>query len=113
MAGHIVVGTAGWSQPDFATDWYPAGLPPRDRLRWYAERFEAVEVASPLSGRSFVAYRKADGTGGPWYAADLLEKAQVIAAPPPAKLPYCSGQPQEIASGEWWPSDSTYSSVAA
>src|SRR3954463_1546683 len=30
-----------------------------------------------------------------------LEKAQVIAAPPLAKLPYCSGHPQEIASGEW------------
>ena len=29
-----------------------------------------------------------------------LEKAQVIAAPPLAKLPYCSGQPHEIASGE-------------
>ena len=44
--------------------------------------FEAVEVASPLSGRPFVAYRKADGTGGPWYAADLLEKAQVIVGNP-------------------------------
>jgi hypothetical protein len=29
-----------------------------------------------------------------------FEKAQVIAAPPEPKLPYCSGQPQEIASGE-------------
>ncbi len=46
MAGHIVVGTAGWSQPDFAKDWYPARMPPRDRLRWYAERFEGVEVDS-------------------------------------------------------------------
>mgnify|MGYP000309585784 CR=1 FL=1 len=31
----------------------------------------------------------------------MLEKAQVIAAPPSAMLPYCSGQPQLIASGEW------------
>lgn len=30
-----------------------------------------------------------------------FEKAQVMAAPPEAKLPYCSGQPQLIASGEW------------
>ena len=41
-----------------------------------------------------------------------FEKAQVIAAPPVAKLPYCSGQPQEIASGEWCDSESTYSCVA-
>lgn len=42
MAGRIVVGTAGWS----AAEWYPPGLPPRDRLSWYAERFEGVEVDS-------------------------------------------------------------------
>jgi uncharacterized protein YecE (DUF72 family) len=42
MAGRIVVGTAGWS----AEEWYPSGLPPRDRLSWYAERFESVEVDS-------------------------------------------------------------------
>ena len=39
MAGRIVVGTAGWS----AREWYPAGLPPLDRLSWYAQRFEGVE----------------------------------------------------------------------
>jgi uncharacterized protein YecE (DUF72 family) len=42
MAGRIVVGTGGWS----AEEWYPAGLPARDRLSWYAERFEDVEVDS-------------------------------------------------------------------
>jgi uncharacterized protein YecE (DUF72 family) len=42
MAGRIVVGTAGWS----AAEWYPPGLPPRDRLPWYAEHFEGVEVDS-------------------------------------------------------------------
>jgi uncharacterized protein YecE (DUF72 family) len=46
MAGHIVVGTAGWSAAGFAQEWYPAGLPARDRLSWYAERFEGVEVDS-------------------------------------------------------------------
>lgn len=48
------------------------------------EGFEAVEVASPNSGRSFVAYRRIDGEGGPWYAADLIEKAQRVVADPNA-----------------------------
>jgi hypothetical protein len=38
--------------------------------------FEEVRVADPATGRDFVAYRKADGTGGPWYAADMLESAK-------------------------------------
>ena len=46
MAGRIVVGTSSWADPGFVREWYPAGLPARDRLPWYAERFEAVEVNS-------------------------------------------------------------------
>ncbi|MBA2428236.1 MAG: DUF72 domain-containing protein [Thermoleophilaceae bacterium] len=42
----IVVGTSSWADPGFVADWYPQGLPARDRLGWYAERFEAVEVNS-------------------------------------------------------------------
>jgi len=44
MAGKIVVGTSSWADPGFVKDWYPQGMPARDRLSWYAERFEAVEV---------------------------------------------------------------------
>ena len=44
MAGRIVVGTSSWADPGFVEEWYPPGLAPRDRLAWYAERFEAVEV---------------------------------------------------------------------
>ena len=44
MAGRIVVGTSSWADPGFVEEWYPPDLPARDRLRWYAERFEAVEV---------------------------------------------------------------------
>ena len=44
MAGRIVVGTSSWADPGFVEDWYPEGLPARERLPWYAERFEAVEV---------------------------------------------------------------------
>jgi uncharacterized protein YecE (DUF72 family) len=46
MAGRIVVGTSSWADPGFVEEWYPPDLPARDRLRWYAERFEAVEVNS-------------------------------------------------------------------
>src|SRR5215212_10199911 len=46
MAGPVVVGTSSWSDPGFVEEWYPPELPARDRLAWYAERFEAVEVNS-------------------------------------------------------------------
>jgi uncharacterized protein YecE (DUF72 family) len=46
MAGRIVIGTSSWSDPGFVEEWYPPRLPARDRLSYYAERFEAVEVNS-------------------------------------------------------------------
>src|SRR4051794_22922699 len=46
MAGRILVGTSSWADPGFVEDWYPKGLAARDRLAWYAERFEYVEVNS-------------------------------------------------------------------
>src|SRR5919202_839904 len=46
MAGRIVVGTASWADPGFVEEWYPPGLPARDRLPYYAERFDGVEVNS-------------------------------------------------------------------
>ena len=46
MAGSILVGTSSWADPGFVKEWYPPGMPARDRLAWYAERFEAVEVNS-------------------------------------------------------------------
>ena len=45
-SGRIVVGTSSWADPGFVEEWYPPKLPARDRLPWYAERFEAVEVNS-------------------------------------------------------------------
>jgi uncharacterized protein YecE (DUF72 family) len=42
MAGRVVVATGGWSAPE----WYPQGLPPRERLRSLAERLGAVEIDS-------------------------------------------------------------------
>lgn len=46
MAGTILVGTSSWADPGFIEDWYPRGLPAKDRLPYYAERFRAVEVNS-------------------------------------------------------------------
>ncbi len=46
MPRRIVVGTSSWADPGFVEEWYPRGLPARERLAWYAERFEAVEVNS-------------------------------------------------------------------
>jgi uncharacterized protein YecE (DUF72 family) len=46
MAGRILVGTSSWADPGFVKEWYPPKLAARERLPWYAQRFEAVELNS-------------------------------------------------------------------
>jgi uncharacterized protein YecE (DUF72 family) len=46
MAGKILVGTASWSDPGFVEHWYPKGMRATERLPWYAQHFEMVEVNS-------------------------------------------------------------------
>lgn len=46
MAGKILTGTASWSDPGFVADWYPDDLPASQRLSWYADHFNLVEVNS-------------------------------------------------------------------
>ncbi|HYP47719.1 MAG TPA: DUF72 domain-containing protein [Thermoleophilaceae bacterium] len=46
MAGRILVGTSSWADPGFVREWYPQGMEASERLPWYAERFEAVELNS-------------------------------------------------------------------
>ena len=46
MPGRILVGTSSWADPGFIKDWYPPGMPASERLPWYAQRFEAVELNS-------------------------------------------------------------------
>jgi len=48
VSGKILVGTASWSDPGFVERWYPKKLPAGDRLPWYAQHFELVEVNSTL-----------------------------------------------------------------
>jgi uncharacterized protein YecE (DUF72 family) len=40
----IVVGTSSWADSGFVEHWYPKGLPAKERLPFYAERFDAVEL---------------------------------------------------------------------
>ena len=42
----IRVGTASWSDPGFVEYWYPKKMPAADRLTWYAEHFNMVELNS-------------------------------------------------------------------
>ena len=46
MPGRVLVGTSSWADPGFIKDWYPQGMPASERLPWYAERFECVELNS-------------------------------------------------------------------
>jgi uncharacterized protein YecE (DUF72 family) len=46
VPGRVLVGTSSWADPGFVEEWYPPGMAARDRLPWYAEHFEAVEVNS-------------------------------------------------------------------
>ena len=45
-AGKILIGTASWSDPGFVQHWYPKGMRAHERLGWYAQHFEMVEVNS-------------------------------------------------------------------
>jgi uncharacterized protein YecE (DUF72 family) len=46
VSGKILVGTASWSDPGFVKRWYPKKLPAGDRLPWYAQHFDLVELNS-------------------------------------------------------------------
>src|SRR5436190_16768561 len=46
VSGKILVGTASWSDPGFVERWYPKKLPAGDRLAWYAQHFDLVEINS-------------------------------------------------------------------
>ncbi len=46
MTTPIRIGTCSWADDALIKHWYPKGVPPRERLAWYAERFSTVEVDS-------------------------------------------------------------------
>src|SRR3954469_13980197 len=44
--GEILIGTSSWADPGFVKEWYPQGMPARERLAWYAKQFRYVELNS-------------------------------------------------------------------
>jgi uncharacterized protein YecE (DUF72 family) len=46
VSGKILVATASWSDPGFVERWYPKKMPAGERLGWYAQHFDLVEVNS-------------------------------------------------------------------
>jgi uncharacterized protein YecE (DUF72 family) len=42
----ILVGTASWTDPGFIAKWYPKTVRAADRLAWYSEHFNLVEINS-------------------------------------------------------------------
>src|ERR1700680_5058007 len=44
--GKVLIGTASWSDPGFVEKWYPKKMRAGERLGWYAQHFEMVEVNS-------------------------------------------------------------------
>ncbi len=50
VAGRIRVGTSSWADPGFIAEWYPPGLPARERLGFYAQHFDVVEVNTTFYG---------------------------------------------------------------
>jgi uncharacterized protein YecE (DUF72 family) len=46
MAAQIRVGTCSWADEALTKYWYPKGVPSADRLGYYAEHFDTVEVDS-------------------------------------------------------------------
>ena len=44
--GKILIGTASWTDPGFVERWYPKKMAAHERLAWYAQHFEMVEVNS-------------------------------------------------------------------
>ena len=46
MAAPIRVGTCSWADEALSKYWYPKGTPAGERLRYYAEHFDTVEVDS-------------------------------------------------------------------
>jgi uncharacterized protein YecE (DUF72 family) len=46
MSGRVLVGTSSWADPGFVKEWYPPKMAAKERLPWYAQRFQTVELNS-------------------------------------------------------------------
>lgn len=63
MAGQLFIGTSGYVYPHWRERFYPRDLPQREWLRFYAGRFETVELNNPFyrlpTAEAFRAWREA------------------------------------------------------
>jgi uncharacterized protein YecE (DUF72 family) len=85
----ILIGTSSWADPGFVEEWYPPGMAPRDRLSWYADRFDYVEVNSSfyaIPEQPTVA-RWAEATPGGFVFDYKLHKALSRHSAEPQSLP--------------------------
>jgi uncharacterized protein YecE (DUF72 family) len=46
MSSTVRIGTCSFADQALVRDWYPHGLAPKDRLRFYSEHFDTVEIDS-------------------------------------------------------------------
>jgi uncharacterized protein YecE (DUF72 family) len=46
MSGRILIGTSSWADPGFVKEWYPPKMAAKERLPWYAQHFQTVELNS-------------------------------------------------------------------
>jgi uncharacterized protein YecE (DUF72 family) len=46
VTARIRIGTCSWADEALSKHWYPKGLPAGERLAWYADHFDTVEVDS-------------------------------------------------------------------
>jgi uncharacterized protein YecE (DUF72 family) len=63
----IIVGTSGWQYADWRARFYPKGVPQREWLRYFSERFPAVEVNNTFymlpEENTFVRWRQESAHG--------------------------------------------------
>ena len=79
----IVVGTSSWSDPGFVEHWYPQGLAAKERLGFYAERFDAVELNSSFYAIPAISTVEGWASGTP---ADFRSTSSCIACSPATPL---------------------------
>src|SRR6267154_514747 len=86
MAATVRIGTCSWADEALSKYFYPPKLPAKERLAWYAEHFDTVEVDSTfyrLPGESMVqgwAERTPDGFTMHVKAFGLMTRHPVPAA---------------------------------
>lgn len=83
----IRIGTSSWADPEFVRDWYPKGLAAGERLGWYAEHFDYVEVNSSyyaIPPEKMVARWDAETPKGFLFDVKLHRLLSRHAAPPDA-----------------------------